>query len=985
VWDPQFRITRFNHAFELLTGLQEADVLGQSLEILFPPETAAAAMAQIRKTLSGERWETVEINIRHVDASLRTVLWNSATLFAADGKTAMATIAQGQDVTERKRAEEALTASNDFNLRLLLLWRSGPDGKFNWFNKTWLDFTGRTVEREMGYGWMESIHPDDRERCLQTYQEAFAARRTFALEYRIRHASDGYRWVANHGVPFSMKAGEFSGYSGYCYDITERRQAEDDLRVAKQQAEAANQAKSAFLANMSHELRTPLNAILGFSQLIARDPNLTPSQQENLGIVNRSGEHLLKLINDVLDMAKIEAGQQTLQSAPFDVRNLLNDLDALFRIRAGSKGLHLELECAPDVPEWVVSDEGKLRQILINLLANAVKFTSAGQVGLRVGVQPEAPARLVFEVRDTGTGIPAGDLPHVFRPFFQAVIPGRPAEGTGLGLPVSREFAHLLGGEITVASQGIPGQGTTVTLHIPLLPGEGPVLAEEQKPVRAHALRLQEGQRAWRLLVVEDQPQNAVLMALMLSQYGFDVQTARNGEEAIATWQAWQPDLIWMDLRMPVMDGWEAARRIHAAWRENPALRKPAIVALSASVFRAPGANLSAAGFDAFVSKPFRDSEIVEVLEKFLGAKFIYEAPPEAPAQPGPVLISPPNLDKQFEGLIHALNGEAEPARAVSLSVVRGEHLHSGPPKILVVDDTPANLQLLDKLLTAEMYQVFTAPDGKTALAEARRMMPDLILLDIRMPEMDGYTVCKRLKEDVETRSIPVIFISALGDTENKIKAFQSGGVDYITKPFQSLEVLARVQTHLDLERARAEREQANQELRASLEREEQLARTDWLTGILNRAHFFAMAVHEFEISARYHSPLALLMFDLDHFKQVNDQFGHPVGDLVLQSVVRAAGRHFRRADIFGRYGGEEFVALLPMTSAKQALALAERILDEVRANPVDTDKGVIKVTISMGLVERAESDASIEQLIERADQAMYQAKRGGRNQIVCA
>lgn len=303
-------------------------------------------------------------------------------------------------------------------------------------------------------------------------------------------------------------------------------------------------------------------------------------------------------------------------------------------------------------------------------------------------------------------------------------------------------------------------------------------------------------------------------------------------------------------------------------------------------------------------------------------------------------------------------------------------------PTLLIVDDTPANLRLLAQVLTEQNYHVRPVTSGLAALTAARAAPPSLILLDIRMPGLDGYGVCAELKADPATQSIPVIFLSALGETDDKLKAFAAGGVDYITKPFQPAEVLARVRTHLALEKARADLEVANTALKEALAREEQLARTDWLTGLLNRSHFFPLAVHEYTNARRYGRPLALIMFDIDHFKLVNDRFGHLAGDKVLQTIARITQRQLRAADVVGRYGGEEFIALLPMTAAAPALAIAERLLTEVRDTVIETERGAVRVTLSLGVAELLPADDSIERVLDRADQALYAAKHAGRDQI---
>ncbi|NET35959.1 MAG: response regulator, partial [Cyanothece sp. SIO1E1] len=379
------------------------------------------------------------------------------------------------------------------------------------------------------------------------------------------------------------------------------------LIQAKQDAEIANRAKSEFLANMSHELRTPLNAILGFSQLMTRDPSITPPQKETLDIINRSGAHLLGLINDVLDMSKIESGAATLNPNSFDLYALLNTLYAMLRLKAESKGLKLIFECSPDVPQYVKTDERKLRQVLINLIGNAIKFTAKGSVTLHVSrgtaaekgaakyslsqakpnkTQNSAPlsrSTLFFAVEDTGAGIAPAELATIFDAFVQTESGRQSQQGTGLGLPISQKFVQLMGGDITVVSQ--LGQGTTVGFQLQIDPVEA---SEVQTKLHRRVIGLAPDQPDYRILVVEDRPENRQLLVQLLESVGFTVQEAKNGQEAIARWQTWHPHLIWMDMQMPVMDGYEATKQIRdveplPATALHHASTK--IIALTASVF----------------------------------------------------------------------------------------------------------------------------------------------------------------------------------------------------------------------------------------------------------------------------------------------------------------------------------------------------------------------------------------------------------------
>ncbi|MFN6540046.1 MAG: PAS domain S-box protein [Nostoc sp. EkiNYC01] len=428
-----------------------------------------------------------------------------------------------------------------------------------------------------------------------------------------------------------------------------RHQAEEALRVAKEAAETANRAKSAFLANMSHELRTPLNAILGFSQLMERDTSLNSNQRESLATINRSGEHLLNLINDVLEMSKIEAGQIIFNPEDFDLYFLLQTLQEMFQVRTQAKQLFLNFETSPNLPRYIQTDAGKLRQVLINLLGNAVKFTQTGGVTLRVrlgrwgdGEQgsrgaeeklqqsfPSAPLPLcpsassqflIFEIEDTGRGIAPEEMNNLFQPFVQTTSGIQTKEGTGLGLTISRQFVRLLGGEIHITSS--PGQGSTFSFDIQV--NLVAALKATPKLGRGRVIKLAANQPDYRILVVDDRKENCDLIVQLLGSVGFNTKTANNGQQAIAIWQNWQPHLIWMDMRMPVMNGYDATKEIRARERNTDVNHSTVIIALTASAFEEQQASILAAGCNDLVRKPFREQVIFEKIAEYLQVDYIY-------------------------------------------------------------------------------------------------------------------------------------------------------------------------------------------------------------------------------------------------------------------------------------------------------------------------------------------------------------------------
>ena len=417
--------------------------------------------------------------------------------------------------------------------------------------------------------------------------------------------------------------------TGYilCAVINENRQAALNLKKANNELEervaertseleVANQAKSAFIANMSHELRSPLNAILGFAQIMTRSQSLPSEHLQSVSIINSSGEHLLALINNVLDLSKIEAGRITLNEKNFDLYRLLDDIHDMFQLKAADKGLQLLLEPAPNLPHYIRTDEIKLRQILINLINNALKFTSTGGISVR-GQKIDA-SKIVIEVEDTGPGIAPEDLDKLFEAFSQTESGKQAQEGTGLGLSISRKFVQLMGGEMRVSSQ--VGQGTIFSFDINVEQVEATEV-ESQQVNQRRIIALEPNQPRYRILIVDDKSVNRQLLVKLLSPLGFELAEASNGKEAVDISEQWQPHLIWMDMRMPVMDGFEATQTIKATTTGQTT----AIIALTASVLEEERAVVLSAGCDDFLRKPFREDQIFQAMEKHLGVRYVYE------------------------------------------------------------------------------------------------------------------------------------------------------------------------------------------------------------------------------------------------------------------------------------------------------------------------------------------------------------------------
>jgi CheY-like chemotaxis protein len=383
-------------------------------------------------------------------------------------------------------------------------------------------------------------------------------------------------------------------------------------------AEAANKSKSVFLANMSHEIRTPLNAIIGFSQLLNRDKQLTESQKEYTISIIRAGEHLLSLINDILELSKIEAGRVVLNSSNVDLYSLLEDIQMIFKERAQSKHLQFISEIAIDLPRFVLVDESKLRQIFVNLIGNAIKFTEEGGIAVRsrVDMVDEDTSRLIVEVQDSGPGIPNDEIDKLFRHFEQTSSGISKGSGTGLGLALSRELANLMGGNITVISE--PGVGSVFTFDVLIQKGTAEAI---ETNITQRVIGIAKPKIAHRILVVDDRDENLKVAVNLLKLVGFETMEAINGKDAIEKFEKWNPHLILMDMRMPVMDGYEATRLI----KETEKGKQTAIVALTASAFEDERKKIESLGMQGYIRKPFRENELFGTLGKLLDIEYIYE------------------------------------------------------------------------------------------------------------------------------------------------------------------------------------------------------------------------------------------------------------------------------------------------------------------------------------------------------------------------
>ena len=657
-----------NPAFCRFLGKPPEEIIGRRDSELFLPEEADAFCQGDQAVLEsgrlvmrdeavtgreGVRWMHVSKTPVHDTQNVITGLLCSVT-----------------DITERKQAEAALREASQFNQQIVSNAQEGivvygPDLRYQVWNPFMEALTGLAATQVVGRHPSEVFPFLCEAGVIEALQRALAGEVNTSIELPFRVPATGRTgWTLNTSAPFRDASGAIVGVIATVRDITARRQAEvalaqahaeleqrvvertaeltqeikvrkqaeaqllqneASLRQAMEAAEAANVAKSRFLANMSHEIRTPMNAVLGFTQLVLRDPALSPRHQKSLGNILRGGEHLLSLINDILTMARVESGRVTLTPASFDLHRLLTDLEHMFSLRAQAKELRFQIDRGSGLPRHLVDDETKLRQVIINLLGNAVKFTPAGgTLSLRVRVTAAAQGwgRLHVEVEDTGVGIAPEDLPRLFKPFSQTASGLQATEGTGLGLAISRELVRLMGGDCTVRSQ--IGAGSCFQFDVAVRRDDEPASQAETAPARG-MLRLRPELPVCRVLAVDDKAENRELLEQLLAPMGFEVRGAVDGADAVAQCQSWPPQLVLMDLRMPVMDGYEATRRIRAA--HGPAMK---ILALSAGVLEENQQQARAAGADGFLGKPFREADLLEAIKAMAGVEYVYDVPPGA-------------------------------------------------------------------------------------------------------------------------------------------------------------------------------------------------------------------------------------------------------------------------------------------------------------------------------------------------------------------
>jgi PAS domain S-box-containing protein len=632
VMGADFRTTFVNTRMTEMLGYSAEEILGRRPSNFIFEEDEPDCVRRMERCRQGII-QSYDRRFRRKDGQ---TLWTHISASPVlDAEKFAGLVAMFTDISERKQAEQSLFlmsfALNNVREAAYLI---DEDARFIFVNEAACHSLGYAQEELLSF-CVADIDPDFPIQRWPDHWRELREQRSLLFEGR-------HKTKKGRIIPVEISANYFEyervGYNlALVRDITERRALEEersrykdqledtvqrrtaDLLLARNAAEAANKAKSVFLANMSHELRTPLNAILGFSSLLRNVADLSEEHREKLDIINRSGEHLLTLINDVLEIAKIEAGRVQIKFTPFDIGAMVRDVAAMMSMRAQEKGLWLRVDQSSTFPRYVKGDMARLHQVLVNLVGNAVKFTHQGGITLRLRVKEKGRQLVLMEVEDTGPGISMEDQKQLFKSFVQLGEVGT-QKGTGLGLAISRQYIELMGGGIDVVS--VLDKGTIFRIELPLETATNSEIASLEGPVQAREVTgVAPGQPAYRILIAEDQLENQLLLSQLMTQVGLETEVVENGQDCVKRFQEWRPHLIWMDQRMPVMDGVHATQII----RKLPHGKEIKIIAVTASVVEEERQEILSVGMDDFVRKPYQSEEIYSCLAKQLGIQYVYQ------------------------------------------------------------------------------------------------------------------------------------------------------------------------------------------------------------------------------------------------------------------------------------------------------------------------------------------------------------------------
>ena len=730
--------------------------------VLIHPDDRVPVEAAMGRYLDGETsMFEIECRVRHKDGSSRWRLTRGVAVRDSFDKP-IRFLGTCIDITDRKQAEEALRESEERfrqlaeNVRGVFWLQEGAWERLLYISPLYEDFWGRTCQSlyDQPRSWIEGVHPEDRDLVFNHFEQQNRGIST-ETHFRITGPNGSTRWMCCRAFPLKNRAGEVYRVGGLVEDITERRRFEEELRRAKEAAESANRAKDEFLANVSHEIRTPMNAILGMAELTLDTP-LTDEQRGNLNIVLSSAEGLLSLINDLLDFSKIESGRLELEEADFSLRTVLNQTLRALALRAHKKGMELACQVEQDVPDGLVGDGNRLRQVLLNLIGNAIKFTEAGEVIVRARAPETDRQSLVidFEIADTGIGIAPEKQQTIFQAFEQAdSSTTRRYGGTGLGLTISSRLVQMMGGTITVESE--LGRGSTFRFGARFGRSSLLAAAPAQPPVvDLHGLRV---------LIVDDNATNRTILQGWASAWGM-VPTATADVPAAmsALWRGVASKepfaLVLLDARMPGTDGLELAKGIS----QTPELSACRIILLTSDDRPGDARRYRALRISAVLMKPVQQEELLDNIYRVLSHGAVGTEIAESMRTTAPDTVDEPAATRSLRRL-----------------------------KVLVAEDNKFNQQVIQRMLERRGHTVRVVPNGSETLAALGQSAFDLLLLDVNMPRMDGFEVIRTIREREKTSGnhLRVIALTALSGKRDRERCIEAGMDDFLAKPVRAAEV----------------------------------------------------------------------------------------------------------------------------------------------------------------------------------------------------
>ena len=735
---------KVNPAWETTLGYTKEEVLATPMLDFVHPDDLERTIQEAGKQNRVYRTKHFINRYRCKNGSYRLLDWT--TTFNRDDSTRFGV---ATDITDRRMAEDALRESEE-RFRIMadscptIIWVADAEGKIRIANRMFRESFGSLSQHAGGEHWDLLIHPDDRAAYTGMFLRALAGRAAFRAEARIRRSDGEWRWIISYAEPRLSAGGEFLGYVGISPDITDRKQSEEALKKAKESAEEANRYKSEFLANMSHEIRTPMNGIIGLTDLLLHS-QLNPEQRGYMEIVRNSADSLLRILNDILDFSKIEAGKLEFEFIDFDVRQTVESIARVLANRATGKGLELVCDIATDVPANVIGDPGRLQQIFVNLIGNAIKFTDRGEVVVRAERRSETASEieLCFSVSDTGIGIPLNKQQHVFGAFAQVdSSPTRKFGGTGLGLTISSQLAKKMGGRIWLESEEGIGSRFYFTARL----GKAPARAE-------HHARENAWPRGIQVLIVDDNEANRRVLDRILSSRGMTTILAASSAAALealqfaAEHEAPIPILV-IDVHMPEMDGFALAQCV----KTNPRWPVPQMIFMTSGAQAGEAERCKELDAIACLAKPVPEADLLNAIGR------AFDPAAKRETQPSPLR----DTEKEAPGL-----------------------------RLLVVEDNAVNRLVAIRLLEQHQHVVRQALNGQEAVDMTEAETFDCVLMDVQMPILDGLQAAAaiRQRERLTGGHVPIIAMTAHAMEGDLARCLAAGMDGYIAKPIKGQQV----------------------------------------------------------------------------------------------------------------------------------------------------------------------------------------------------